>query len=156
MWVFEVVAKLKDKKVEFAVAGGYAVALHGAIRGTIDLDLVVTIDEKNLMRTESALHELGLSSRLPVTAKDIFQFRKEYIEKRNIIAWSFIDSKNPSHVVDIIITHNLKSIQKIQITTGGIKIPVVAISSLIAMKKLAGRPQDLEDIKALRQLNEED
>jgi len=37
----EVFRKLGDKKVKYAVAGGVALVLHGVVRLTADLDLIV-------------------------------------------------------------------------------------------------------------------
>lgn len=154
MWFIDIIQKLKDNDLDFAVAGGFAVALHGAVRGTIDLDIVIVLNSENLNKAEKALNELGLTSRIPVTANDVFKFRKEYIEKRNLIAWSFVNYKNPSQVVDIIITHDLKKMTSKNISIQGIKVPVLSIKSLIQMKTQAGRPQDIEDIKALKEINE--
>lgn len=149
MFLLEVVQKFQDKNISFALAGGYAVVLHGAVRGTIDIDLVVTIDLTNLEKVETAIIELGLTSRIPIRAKEIFQFRKDYIQKRNLIAWSFVDYKNPAKVIDIIITHDLKKMKTQKISAFGIKLPVLTKAELIKMKRQAGRPQDIEDIKAL-------
>lgn len=155
MWFTNIIQKLKDNDVKFAVAGGFAVALHGAVRGTVDLDIVILINSDNLKNAEKSLKELGLNSRIPVSADDVFKFRKEYIEKRNLIAWSFVNYKNPSQVVDIIITHDLKKMKLEYISIHGVKVPVLSKKSLIEMKKDAGRPQDLEDIKALEGIDEE-
>lgn len=154
MWILEAVKELQKNKVQFAIAGGYAVALHGAVRGTVDLDLVVVLTLENLEKLQNTCHSLGLQSRIPVLAKEIFSFREEYIEKRNLIAWSFVDKKNSAKVIDIIITHNLKTMGTKTVTIHGVKVPLVNIKSLIAMKRDAGRPQDLEDIKALEALDE--
>src|SRR5688572_2844897 len=123
MWFLKIIEKLRAHQVEFAVAGGFAVSLHGAIRGTVDLDIVVVITKGNLKKAELALEELGLQSRIPVTATDIFRFRKEYIEKRNLITWSFVNYKNPAQVVDIIITHDLKKMKLKHIPIHGSKVP---------------------------------
>ena len=32
---------LREAGVRYAVVGGYAVALHGAVRGTVDIDVAV-------------------------------------------------------------------------------------------------------------------
>ncbi|MES2770311.1 MAG: hypothetical protein V4596_14305 [Bdellovibrionota bacterium] len=45
------------------------------IRGTVDLDIVISINLDNLKRAEKTLKELNLTSRIPVTAEDIFKFR---------------------------------------------------------------------------------
>lgn len=154
MWFIDIIKKLNEQDLEFAVAGGFAVALHGAVRGTVDLDIVIVINQSNFKKAEKALNDLQLKSRIPVTADEVFKFREEYIEKRNLIAWSFVNYKNPSQVVDIIITHDLKKMKSEKISIHGIKVPVLSIKSLIQMKQDAGRPQDIEDIKALKEIDE--
>lgn len=152
MFLLEVVDALAKKKVSYAIVGGYAVALHGAVRGTVDIDLVVSSTEVNYLACEDALLSLGLTSKLPVSAKDIFQFRSEYIKKRNLRAWSFYDSKDPTRIVDVIITYSKKSIPVKIVNVARKKVPILAKKELIKMKQEAGRPQDLEDAKALKAL----
>ncbi len=131
-------------------------ALHGAVRGTVDLDLVVTLDEQNLTRLEQALHRLGLVSRIPINAKELAQFRLEFIEKRNLEAWSFVDPSNPRKLVDIIVTEDLSKLKTDLVDVGGFTLPVLSRNSLIAMKSRSGRPQDLADIKMLEKLRKND
>ncbi|TDJ35665.1 MAG: hypothetical protein E2O56_00795, partial [Gammaproteobacteria bacterium] len=75
--------------LRYAIVGGHAVALHGAVRGTVDIDIALLWNLKTLRGAEQALTELGLVSRLPISAGDVFRFRDEYIENRNLIAWNF-------------------------------------------------------------------
>ena len=152
MLIEKVCNQLTKKKIPFAVVGGYAVALHGAVRGTIDLDLVIKLSQQTFENIEIALKEIGFESRLPVRAKEVFQFREEYIENRNLIAWSFYNPHNLSEIVDIIITHNLDDMKYVKKRSGKLQIPIVAIDDLINMKKLTGREQDKADIKSLEKL----
>ena len=152
MFYLEVFKELNKNGISYAVVGGMAVSLHGAVRGTVDLDLIALIDRKNFKKLELALHRIGLQSKLPITAENVFDYRKEYIENRNLIAWSFTNPTNPTQIVDIIITEDLadQSVQKIKI--GTIKVPLLSKSDLIKMKLKSGRKQDLEDIRALEKL----
>lgn len=152
MFILEVCSALERKNIAYAIVGGYAVALHGAVRGTIDVDIAVQWTLTNLEKAEEALKELGLVSRIPVSSQDIFYFRDEYIEKKNLIAWNFYSPSNPSNQVDIIINYNLKKSSSELIQTFGGKLRVLSRKALIEMKKKSGRPQDLEDIKALENL----
>jgi len=152
MFIKKVIQALSDKDVKYAIVGGYAVALHGAIRGTIDIDLVITISKSQYRAAEQALLAMGLQPRLPVNADEIFDFREEYIRNKNLIAWSFYNAGNPLEIVNILITHDLKMIRTISKKVGRLTIKVASIPDLIAMKKQAGRPQDIEDIKALEKL----
>ena len=152
MFLEKITKALNEYKVQFVLVGGYAVALHGAVRGTVDIDLVINLNRSSYKKAEDALHSIGLESRLPVSADDVFAFREEYIKNRNLIAWTFYNSKNPIENVDIIITENATQLKSVIKNINGAKIKVVAINDLIIMKKKSGRKQDLEDIKALEKL----
>src|SRR2546427_8296861 len=98
---------------------------------------------------------MGLVSRIPITAENVFHFREEYIQNRNLIAWNFYHKSNPLQQVDVIINYDLKSLRdtkKVETDAGPIR--VLSLNELIKMKQAAGRPQDLEDIKALRSVKD--
>ena len=143
---------LREAGVRYAIAGGYAVALHGVVRGTIDVDLVLRWTEQTLIRAEAALNGIGLVSRLPVSAREVFAFRDEYVKNRNLIAWNFYNPDDPLEQVDIIITCDLtgKRTRRVQLPSGPVQ--VLSVRDLIDMKRTSGRPQDVEDIRALERL----
>ena len=153
MFIQRLIKSLHAYEVNYALVGGYAVALHGAVRGTMDIDLVIQIDELSFSQVEKAMAEIGMQPRLPVTASDVFHFREEYIKNRNMIAWSFVNPNNPTEMVDIIITENLSLLESVTKQAFGLNIQVLSIKDLIAMKTKAGRPQDVEDVKVLEQLS---
>jgi hypothetical protein len=154
MFIIDLCKQLASDEVEFAIAGGYACVLHGVVRGTVDVDIVLALTAKNFQAAEKSLERLGLKSRLPLKAQEVFQFRKEYIEKRSLVAWSFVDFKDPSRVVDILIINDSKKMRIIKKKIVGVAIPVISLRDLIKMKKKAGRPQDIEDLKLLEVINE--
>lgn len=143
---------LREAGIRYAVVGGYAVALHGAVRGTVDIDIVLAWSRKAIAGTEKALNEIGLVSRLPLSADDIFDFRDEYVENRNLVAWNFYDPADLSVQVDIVITYDLKGRKTRRIELPGGPVPILAIRDLIEMKRESGRPQDIEDVAALEKL----
>ncbi|MFN7904906.1 MAG: DUF6036 family nucleotidyltransferase [Pseudobdellovibrionaceae bacterium] len=155
MFLLEVCQVFKKNKVKYAVVGGYAVALHGAVRGTVDVDLVINLTVEDFSRAVKALNQINLVSRLPLTAKEVILFRLEYIEKRNLIAWSFVDPKLPSRIVDIVLTKDLKQLKTVQKKISGVSIDILSIDDLITMKKESGRPQDLQDVGALEKIRSE-
>lgn len=152
MFLFKVCQALENADVPYAVVGGYAVALHGAVRGTVDVDIVVKWTFENLQKAEKAMRDIGLVSTLPITAKNIFDFKKEYIENRNLIAWNFHNPSNPVQQVGLIISYDLQDASTDLIQTPFGKIKILSRKDLIAMKKKSGRPQDLEDIRALGEI----
>lgn len=155
MLLYELTDAFTSAKLKYALVGGYALALHGIVRATMDVDFVITLTEKDYELAEKTLRKVGLESRIPVRAEDIIKMRQEYIENRNLIAWSFVDFKNPSRQVDILITENLKDLETERFAVGGRKIVVASLNEILRMKQAAGRPQDLIDIKNIKaKLNE--
>lgn len=151
----KVCAALREADVRYAIAGGYAVALHGAVRGTIGVDVVLHWTKRTLAKAEAALNGVGLVSRLPVSARDVFEFRDEYVRNRNLTTWNFYNPDDPSEQVGIVITYDLtgkqgKRLKCVTLPSGPVQ--VLSLKDLIGMKRASGRPQDIEDIRALERL----
>lgn len=152
MLLFRLCDALDAAGVRHAIAGGYAVALHGAVRGTVDVDLVLCLREGDFVKAEQVLNGLGLRSRQPVSATEVFRFREEYIRNRNMLAWSFSNPSNPAEIVDILIAEDLSGRRTVKIRVQGRSLAVLSKKDLIEMKIRSGRPQDLEDVAALKRL----
>lgn len=153
MTFLETICKAFNKqKIEYALVGGHAVALHGAVRGTVDIDFVINWQEKTLEQVELVLKKQGLISRLPITANDVFNFRDEYIQNRHLIAWNFYHPDHSNQQIDIIISYDLNTADRIFLKTSQTDIAILDKQPLIEMKRASGRPQDIEDVAALETL----
>ncbi len=152
MFLLDVCQALDDSEVNYAVVGGYAVALHGAVRGTVDIDLIVKWQKQQLIQLEEAMQNLGLVSRLPVDAETMYAFRDEYTNNRNLIAWNFYHPNDASKQIDVIINYELKRQPLIEKKINAQNIKILNRKDLILMKQAANRPQDIEDIKALKSI----
>jgi len=98
------------------------------------------------------MNDLGLISKLPIDAEQLFHFKDEYINNRNLVVWNFYHPKDMTQQVDLIINHDLGAKKITEKWVGNQVINILNKKDLISMKKQAGRPQDLEDIKSLNQL----
>ena len=80
-----VLSALNRENVRYLVAEGVAVVLHGYLRTTADLDLIVQLEPKNILGTLRALDSLGYRPRAPVAAEDFADESKDRLErlKRN-------------------------------------------------------------------------
>ena len=152
MLVYRVADAFAEGKVDYAIAGGQALGLHGAGRATFDLDIVLRWTKVNLAAAEQALGSVGLQSRLPLNARDVFEFREEYMRNKNLLAWSFWNPGAQNEVVDLLVAHDLAAMKTKTFKAQGHLLRVVSVDDLIAMKRKSGRPQDLEDIRALEYL----
>ena len=152
MLIYEITDAFNKNKLSYAIVGGYALALQGFVRATMDVDLVLSLTEKDFTAAEKILNSIGLQSRIPVRAQDIIKMRKEFIKERNLIAWSFVDFKNPSRQADLLITEDLALLKTDTIKVGGRKIKVATLEELLRMKKISNRPQDQIDIENIKRL----
>jgi hypothetical protein len=153
--LLKVTETFRKQNIKYAIVGGYAVVFHGINRGTVDIDILVNLKLKELEKVEEALKSLGLISRIPVSAREIAAFHKEYVEKRNLIAWSFTNPKNPIEIVDVLLNHDLSEVETVLKSVHGKRISVCQIDDLIRIKRKAGRDQDKEDVISLLEIKAE-
>jgi Nucleotidyl transferase AbiEii toxin, Type IV TA system len=150
MLLYQISDIFKAQGLSYALVGGYALALHGIVRATVDIDIVLSLRLADFQLAEKCLGQLGLKSRLPIRAEDVIKMRKEYIQNRNLIAWSFVDYSNPIRQLDVLIIRDLKKLETVEISVAGRKIPVATLEELLKMKLSAGRPQDLVDVDSIK------
>lgn len=144
--------------VPFVVVGGVAVVLHGHARMTVDLDLVIDLASRPAAAAIDVLLGLGLVPRLPVEAHAFAdpEQRKQWVEQRNLQVFSMYDPANPLREVDLFATepipfHELHA-DAAKVTVGQVPVRIASLPHLLQLKRQAGRPQDLEDIAALTEL----
>lgn len=157
MFYENVFLALERHRVRYAVAGGVAVNLHGIPRMTADLDLVVDLESENLRRFLQSMQELGYHPRLPVPAEELLDQdkRKDWIENRNLHAFTFWNEKKPFEEVDVLlqvpqIPNIIERAVRLQIES--MTLFLVQLDDLMEMKRAAGREQDHADLDALEKL----
>jgi len=156
---YEKVFKALNKaKVKYVIAGGVAVVLHGFMRLTNDLDLIVFLQEQNLGRFFEALKGAGFVPKVPVT-KEQFQDQKQrsiWKKDKGMIVFSFVQRDPPFEMIDMLVDEPIKfdAIYKLheKVNLKGVSVPVIAIDHLIRLKQKASRPKDLEDIVQLKHI----
>lgn len=128
-------------KVEYVVVGGHALAHHGFIRATKDIDLYVRATANNANHIMAALNEFGFGN-IGLKSED-FQSPGQVIQLGY-----------PPVRIDLITS--IAGVTWGQATSGisrgeysGEPVPFLGREELIASKKAAGRPQDLVDAKKL-------
>lgn len=132
--------------------------LHGVIRFTADLDLMVSLDNNNIKKLLEAMKILGYKPRLPVDPEDFSkpEIRQDWINNKNMKVFSFAHTKDDHKSIDIF-THEPipfeEAWQRKQIAkTKDVSINIISFKDLIALKKISAREQDLNDIKMLEEL----
>lgn len=160
MYYEKVFRSLQKYKIRFAVAGGVALVLHGVVRFTADLDLIVDLEQENLRRFIQAMKELGYRPRNPVKAEAFLDpaTRVHWKLEKGMEVFSFVDPEQPMTLVDVFIEEKIPfgeiAQELVPVTAKSIMIPVVSLRHLKRLKQSAGRPQDLADIEALDALGQ--
>lgn len=154
----DIFRKLNERKVNYVVAGGIALVLHGVVRLTADLDLIVKLQSDNLTKFISVMQELGYKPRIPVKAEEFIDpaKREMWIREKGMRVFSFYHPGKAIVLVDIFVDEPIEyrklEAERKWIEAGGIKIPVISIKHLIKLKEISGRVQDIADIKALKEV----
>lgn len=151
---------LQESGARYLLVGGLAVVAHGYVRTTEDVDLVLDLQSPLASKAIAALERLGYRPLLPVRIQDFAEAeqRKDWIENRNMKVFNLVSDRIPEVSIDIfpeepfVFETEFGSATWKEISPN-VRIPVVSVSTLIAMKKRAGRPQDQVDIEKLRRLH---
>ena len=156
---FEPVLKaLSDARVRYLVVGGVAVVLHGYLRTTGDLDLVVELNPDNLARALDALERSGFQPRPPVPLKSFAdpEARRLWIETKNLQVFSLWHPELPGFEVDLFVEEPFDFDQawerKVDVALTHTVATVVGLEDLLKLKRAAGRARDLEDVAVLEKL----
>ncbi len=152
-------AALAGARVRFVVVGGVAVVLHGHPRLTADLDLVIDLEVEPARRAMDVLAGLGLVPRLPVAASAFADpsTRNRWVTERNLMVFTMTEPGGMLEV-DLFARSPLPFetlwSQAVTVLVGETEVRIAALDDLIAMKREAGRPQDLADVTALEALRD--
>lgn len=135
-----IVASLNKHQVDFMIIGGFAVVYHGHVRNTKDLDIFIRRTEDNAKRAVAALEEAGFAS--PEMTPEVFT-------ADNGISLG-------TRPLQIDIMSNLRGVDFDGVWSRREAGPFnreavnyISREDLIANKRAAGRPLDLDDAREL-------
>jgi predicted nucleotidyltransferase len=146
---------LSDEKVEFIVIGGFAAAAHGSSRFTADVDVVYRRSVENMARLTRALAPHGPYLRgAPIGLPFSWDVRTVETGLNFTLETRLGDIDLFGEVAGGGSYENLLGDSE-DLELFGRRLRVVTLRRLIALKRAAGRPKDLEAIAELEALAEE-
>jgi hypothetical protein len=153
----ELLKSLRANGGDFVIVGGVAALLHGGTRVTFDLEVVPALDPDSWSKTIDYLWGLGARPRIPEPLGAIRDPEKvaAWIDEKGMLALN-MRSPDGSVEVDFLVSESKNFAQlnrhAVKVAYGGHIFPVASIDDLIEMKRKAGRPQDLIDIRSLEEI----
>jgi len=150
---------LADAGLEFVIVGGIAARLYGNPRLTHDVDVVPRLDRETWARAVDALWGAGGRPRIPEPRERVreVEWIERWISEKGMLALSF---RSPDGFVEIdFLVGEARRFGELsqratRIELGGRLFLVAHIDDLIAMKRKAGRPQDLLDAEELQRIKQ--
>ena len=156
MSVFEPIFQiLNTAEVRYVVVGGLATVLHGYARLTADVDLAVDLAPEEATKMIRALVAKGFRPQVPVLPEEFANpmVREIWLREKHMRAFSLVDPTNPMRVVDLLLKPEVPFEELLarsqEVMLNRTKVRIASIDDLIALKRHAGRPQDLADIEQL-------
>jgi len=142
----DLLAAFSAHGVEYLVVGAHALAAHGHVRATKDLDVWVRPSARNATRVLAALTAFG------APLKDL---REEDLARPGLV---FQIGVAPVRVDVITVIDGVEFEdawpERLEATLGDLRVPVLSRHHLIANKKAAGRLQDLADVERLERMDD--
>jgi predicted nucleotidyltransferase len=137
-----VCAALNGTGAHYLVIGGIACILHGHVRATTDVDILIERTVENAARVLEALSEVG------------YGFAREWLPEEIIRKPITLIGDDPA--VDIFtVAWSVKYADAVARSTTveieGVTIPLLGLEDLIATKR-TGRPQDTADLEVLQDI----
>ncbi len=156
MYYFELFEAFYNKNIKYLISGGLAVNLYGIPRVTMDVDLIIDLEEKNVHKINAVFKELNYMPIYP--GVNIFSVNKidYWIKEKNMIAFSFKNKNEPYKQVDILLPFS-KNFEKFWInkeirTINSIEIYLISKNDLIKIKNNSNRLQDKKDVELLKKV----
>lgn len=148
--LLKIVVGLDKAGIDYALCGGLAVAVHGHPRMTKDIDILIRPESLEAAKAALANIAYDLESGLfrfnPNTDRESQMYRVSRAEGHHLITLNLM-----------LVAPVFEPVwnDRETVSLGEIMIKVVSKNGLITMKKIAGRPQDIADVDALRRLDSE-
>lgn len=147
---------LVDANVRFVVIGGYAVAAHGYERATRDVDIVFATDPENCERFAELLRRLDSRVRVADLPAPGGRITADWLAAGGHFVFATVHG-----LLDALswiggLDHSALDARALTVDLAdGTKLRVCSYEDLIAMKRVADRPRDREDLQELEALRDD-
>ncbi len=158
MKIAELLQSLSQHKVQYVLVGGLAVQLHGYMRSTFDIDLVLAMNDENLSRFIQVARHLELAPVIPESIDSLKDAGKIDLwhREKGMVAFALREPQVGGSVVDVLVRPEVPFEKLMENAVEGSlfssKVWIAGIDDLLKMKRIANRDKDRLDIAALEKI----
>ena len=153
---------LNHANIKYLIVGGVAVNLHGYQRVTADLDLVIQLDDENINKALAVFVELDYQPTVPEPIEAFADAgkRQDWIDNKNMEVFQLRSPRFEDTSIDIFVrepfdfSKEYRQADQVELDRE-LTIRLISATTLIAMKREAGRDKDKDDIHHLKLISEE-
>lgn len=143
------IKEITNKKVEYLMIGRRAVIAYGGPVQTMDYDIYVNNDKKNIELLLDVAKEFELRPTVPKEKiYTVFKFRLENDFIVDVFTFKYFVSSSGEKIS----FQEIFKRKKVARDKSGFKIFLPSIDDLIKLKKIRSSTKDLEDIKYLQEI----
>lgn len=151
-----IIGALNGAGVRYLIVGGLAVNAHGYARLTRDIDLVLKLEVENCTKGLRALMDIGYQLAIPEDPESFSDpvKRDHWRREKNMIVLKLWSDEHRRTPIDVFVYEPFLFDEEYERSSSmeiadGICARIVSLETLIAMKREAARPRDLDDINEL-------
>jgi len=158
MFYLELFQNLESQNIHYMLVDGLAMNLYGVPRSTMDVDIVLAMDQDNLRAFLDMAKQMDMQPVAPVSMEDLLDpvVRKSWVKDKNMIAFGLRPPDPSAPTVDVLIDPPLDinvALKRMKSQNiGNCRVYLASLEDLIILKEKTGRAQDRADIEHLKRL----
>lgn len=152
--------QLNAANVRYVVVDGVATILHGYVRATTDINLIVDLQVEEAKKVIKTLSDTGYKPRIPVDAIEFADTKKreDWINTKGMTVFSMFHPEKPELSIDLFAKHPIPFEELWErsriFDVDGTDIRTCSLDDLLKLKEMSGRNKDKDDIEKLQKIKD--
>ena len=140
----ELLADLSRHEIDYILVGGLAVTLCGYVRATIDVDILIRVDDQNVDRLLQRLEHFGEGHARELSLSDFAaeEGSIRVVEDFPVVIFTVMSGHKYEDLLPMTDTHRIGDVDVVYLNADG----------LILLKSGSLRPRDQMDVEALKEI----
>lgn len=147
--VLNIIESFNKHEVDYVIIGGYAVIMHGFLRATEDIDVMLLMTNENITRFQNALYDV-------YAEKEIEELSFDELGKYPVIRYGTPDNFYIDIISGLGTAFSFENVDIEKKVVDNVEIKFASVKSLIEMKKNTYREKDKIDLLFLTEKKKND